>query len=453
MKRMTMYAATGNLGYGFPEESLRISLEFNPAFLGCDAGSCDPGPSCLGTGKAFVSRGAVKRDLRLLVKAGLEKKIPVLIGSAGGSGSNAGVDNVIEILREIMAEENLHAKVAKVYAEQSHEYLKKKLHAGEIIPLDGAKDLTDIDIDRSSHTVVCLGPEPFQKALGGGADIVISGRTTDASIYAAIPLMQGCDPALVWHASKIMECGAAMAVPKSSDSMLVHMYDDHFVMQPPNPAKRVTVANVAAHTMYECPHPFMIHEPNGIIDAGDCTFEQIDEHHVKVSGSKLREAPYSVKLESVESLGFRTIAIGGTHDPELLAHLDEHIERVKGYLAERVRNVYPQLADGGYQVKFVCYGKNGVMGQHEINEFSGYEVGIVIDIISDTQDHADSILSMARTLLMHSDYPRRKCIAGSIAWLFSPSDISVGEVFRFNMNHAILLDDPLEPAKIEWEDM
>ena len=138
MEKMTMYAATGNLGYGFPEEALRIALQHRPAFLGCDAGSCDPGPSCLGTGKAFVSRGAAKRDLRLLVKAGLSENIPVLIGSAGGSGSDQGVDGVIQILREILQEEGLHAKVARIYSEQTHEYLKQKLSEGKIIPLAGA---------------------------------------------------------------------------------------------------------------------------------------------------------------------------------------------------------------------------------------------------------------------------------------------------------------------------
>ncbi|MBQ7644836.1 MAG: 3-methylaspartate ammonia-lyase, partial [Spirochaetales bacterium] len=69
--KVTMYAATGILGYGFPEESLNTALKQNPAFLGCDCGSCDPGPNYLGMGKAICSRQATKRDARLLVKAAL----------------------------------------------------------------------------------------------------------------------------------------------------------------------------------------------------------------------------------------------------------------------------------------------------------------------------------------------------------------------------------------------
>ena len=75
----------------------------------------------------------------------------------------------------------------------------------------------------------------------------------------------------------------------------------------------------------------------------------------------------------------------------------------------------------------------------------------VIDVISTDQETANVILAAARTLLMHSNYPGRKCIAGSIAFPFSPSDIPVGEVFSFNMNHDILLDDPLEPFTIVKE--
>lgn len=450
---ITMYAATGNLGYGFPEESLNISLTKNPAFLASDAGSCDPGPSCLGTGKGFVSRGAAKRDLRLLVKAGAQKGIPVIIGSAGGSGSDAAVDQLIEVLREILKEEGLHRKVARIYSELSREYLHQCLAQGRISPLDGALPLDDATIDRTVHAVAAMGPEPIQQAVAAGADIVICGRATDASIYAAIPLMRGFDPGLVWHAAKIVECGAAMAVPKSSDSMLAHISDDSFILEPPNPQKKVRVINVAAHTMYECPHPYLVHEPSGIIDASGCWYEQVDERRVKVGGSQLRSAPYTVKLEGVESLGYRTIAVGGTHDPELIAHIDEHLCRITGFLRERVQAVYPELADGGYKVRFVRYGKDGVMGPLETDLSAGHELGLVVDVISDTQEHADSILSMARTLLMHSDYPNRKCIAGSIAWLFSPSDIPVGEVFKFNLNHVLALADPLEPVRIVMENM
>jgi hypothetical protein len=63
-------AATGQLGTGFKEESLRAALAMRPDFIGCDAGSTDPGPYYLGAGVCMASRVAIRRDLRLLLRAG-----------------------------------------------------------------------------------------------------------------------------------------------------------------------------------------------------------------------------------------------------------------------------------------------------------------------------------------------------------------------------------------------
>ena len=73
-KQMRIFAACGNLGYGFPEENLKRALEMDLSFLGSDAGSTDCGPYYLGEGVPFVSREAFKRDATLLLKAALDKK-------------------------------------------------------------------------------------------------------------------------------------------------------------------------------------------------------------------------------------------------------------------------------------------------------------------------------------------------------------------------------------------
>ena len=56
-----------------------------PKAIAVDAGSTDPGPYYLGSGQSFTNREAVKRDLALIIEAGLDAKIPVLIGTAGSS--------------------------------------------------------------------------------------------------------------------------------------------------------------------------------------------------------------------------------------------------------------------------------------------------------------------------------------------------------------------------------
>ena len=450
--QVTMYAATGILGYGFPEESLIRALESRPAFLGCDGGSCDPGPNYLGMGKAICSRGATKRDARLLIKAALGRGIPLIIGSCGGSGSDQGLAWTSDIVEEILAEEGLHAKIARIHSEQAPAYILKKLEEGKISPLDTMPELSADTVKRSAHISAAMGPEPIQAALREGAQIVLAGRATDTSIYAAVPLLMGCPPGPVWHAAKIIECGAACSFPKSHDSMLAHIREDSFILEPPNPEKRVRKINAAAHTMYENVNPYEITEPDGIIDTRECVYEQIDEHRVQVYGSRFRKKPYSVKLEAVESVGFRSICIGGTRDPGLIAILDAFLEKVRSAVEKRVEDVCG-LTREAYALTFFRYGRDGVMGAMEPLASSAHEIGILMDVVAPDQELADTIIGIARSLLLHTDFEGRKCNAGNIAFPFSPTDIQVGEVFRFTMSHALWLDDPMEPFRTEWAEV
>ena len=83
-KEFRVLSTTAILGYGFPEASFRAGLAKKPDLIGADAGSTDPGPYYLGAGKSFTDRSAVKRDLRFMLKAGVERGIPVVVGTAGG---------------------------------------------------------------------------------------------------------------------------------------------------------------------------------------------------------------------------------------------------------------------------------------------------------------------------------------------------------------------------------
>ena len=74
-----LMATSGILGYGFTEEAFNQGLAMKPDLIACDGGSSDPGPYYLGSGSAFVSRAAVKRDLGLMVAGGMAHGIPVMI--------------------------------------------------------------------------------------------------------------------------------------------------------------------------------------------------------------------------------------------------------------------------------------------------------------------------------------------------------------------------------------
>ncbi|MDD4745639.1 MAG: 3-methylaspartate ammonia-lyase, partial [Eubacteriales bacterium] len=89
MREFRILSPTAILGYGFPLASFQAGLAKKPHLIAVDAGSTDPGPYYLGEGVSFTDRQAVKRDLALMLKAGIQNKIPVIVGSAGGSGADS----------------------------------------------------------------------------------------------------------------------------------------------------------------------------------------------------------------------------------------------------------------------------------------------------------------------------------------------------------------------------
>ena len=48
VSEVRMMSASGILGYGFPESSLKLGLERKPHMIGVDGGSSDPGPALSG---------------------------------------------------------------------------------------------------------------------------------------------------------------------------------------------------------------------------------------------------------------------------------------------------------------------------------------------------------------------------------------------------------------------
>ena len=121
---------TAILGYGFPIRSFREGMRRRPHVIAVDAGSTDPGPYYLGAGVAFTDRGAVKRDLRLLVEAARSEGIPLIIGTAGGSGGEPHLERDRELLFEVARELGVHFRLALIHAEIDKHRVVEALRRG-----------------------------------------------------------------------------------------------------------------------------------------------------------------------------------------------------------------------------------------------------------------------------------------------------------------------------------
>lgn len=435
MDELVTLSPLGLLGYGVPEDSLaRARREFDLDVIAVDAGSMDPGPNYLGRGDSFADEGMVGRDLGLLLSAAVEDEIPLLLSTAGGSGSREHVENFLAILERVVAERDLELTVGTIYTDVDSDFVREKAAAGETRNLGIEPDPTDEDIADTDRIVAQVGVTPFRDALAAGADVVVGGRASDLSPFAAVPLREGFDPGLTYHMGKILECGARATTASSGNDCLVGILsDDHFEVVPPNPERRCTVESVAAHTLYEKGDPTTIHLPEGTVDVGAADFAQVDDRRVRVSGTTFHPGDsHDVLIEGVTKAGYRTITPAGIRDPQIIEEIDALVERTH----ERVRTMADVPADA-YALTVRTYGVDGATIYGDRADEQAPELGIIIDAVGDTQEIADTVCGFARSSLLHLPFEGRVNSGGNLAFPFSPSDVKAGPVFTLSLYHLL----------------
>lgn len=429
------------LGYGYPLASLEAGLARAPDFIGVDCGSTDPGPYYLGSGCGFVKDAQLKRDLAPALAAAVARRIPLIIGTAGGSGAKPHVDNLLAIIGEIVRERDLRLTVAVVYADLAVEDLCAAWSQGRMSPCGDAPPLTEAAIRGAVHRVGQMGTAPLVKALETGADVIVAGRCCDTAIFASVPILRGFDPALALHSAKIAECGALCARPAgANDALFVTLDEDGFCVEPLNPLRCCTPETVAAHSLYEQPDPHCFYEPEGKVDLSNCSFEAVSGRTVRVSGTTLQPPDRrTVKVEGAAREGFRALTLAGVRDPVAIRALDDLQNGVREAVAGNLEGI---LSREAYSLRFLRYGLDGVTGGSEPRpDPLPREVGLLIEAVAPTQELADTVISLARATALHQPFPGRKATAGNLAFPFSPSDFSGGAVYAFSIYHLMEIDD------------
>ena len=452
-QELRIIAPTAIVGYGFQESSLERALLKDPHLIACDAGSTDPGPNYLGMGKAFVGRDAAKRDLALMLQAAVDRGIPMIIGTSGGAGGDEHLQWTREIVEEIASENNLHFPMALIHSEQTQDYVLRKLDDGRIEPLWPLQPLERDTVIKSTNIVGMAGTEPYIEALNGGAQVVLCGRSDDAAIFAALPIKEEFDPALGWVAGKLLECGAACAVPRQkygSEGITVTVREDHIVVEPNHPGLACTPLSVSTFFLHENETPIQHTEPSGVLDLSALECEALDDRTVKITGAQfLPREKYTIRLEGVELVGYRCICVSLTRDPVLVQCIDDYLDRVRALVASRVDGM--GVGPDEYRLIFRVVGKDSVMGEREpVKEVLAHELGVIMEAVAPTQDLANEILGLTRQASKNLHYDGKLCDEGCLTFPYSPSDIPVGPVYQYNILHAVEPDHPLEMFPIEY---
>ncbi|MFO7153325.1 MAG: acyclic terpene utilization AtuA family protein, partial [Bacillota bacterium] len=334
-QQLRILSPNGHLGFAPTQEgSFWIGANTKPDYYCCDSGSDDIGPTPLGADISVSPREWQKHDLELMLLASRQQNVPMLIGSAGDTGTNSRVDMYVEIIKELAKKHRLPKfKLAYFYSEVPKEYILKKMEEGTVIEgLDGRKNLTKEDLDKTDRIVAVAGVHPFIKALEMGADVIIGGRSSDVAIFAAPAIKEGFPEALAYYLGKVLECASFCAEPYGAKETVIGTITHEDVkVTAMHPNQRCTVASVAGHAMYERSNPFYEYVAGGVLDMTECRYEQFDEKTCRITGPKFipTEGKIKVKLEGSGKVGERYIGIAGVRDPYTIKNIDKVLEWVQ----------------------------------------------------------------------------------------------------------------------------
>ena len=233
--------------------------------------------------------------------------------------------------------------------------------------------------------------------------------------------------------------------------MFAEVFEDHFVVEPPNPKMKCTAVSVLSHLMYENADPYCLYEPSGMLDTSESKYEQVNERSVKVSGSKFIPSDrYTIRLEGVQFIGFRRIAIGGIRDPFVLKQLSSFLDEASAVIRKKVKESLG-IDSKDYEMLFRLYGLNGVMGRLEPHQgTTGHEVGCLIEVVALNKEMSQSIMSIAWHTLLHHPIKEWSGLVSQLAFPFSPPDVDMGPAFQFALNHVVEVSDPCELFEIQY---
>jgi hypothetical protein len=432
----------GHLGFA-PTRigSFERGLAAEPDMIACDSGSSDCGPIPLGSDGTASPLAWQRHDIEAMLVGARKLGVPMLIGSAGDTGTNSRVDRYVGIVRELAERHGIpRFKLGYFYSEVPKPYVRSKLATGDAVKgLDGRADLTLDELEATDRIVAVAGIHPYVKLLDMGADVIIGGRSSDCAIFAAPAIRKGYPEALAYYYGKVMECASFCAEPYAGkESIIGEITMEEVKVTPMLPEQRCTVASVAGHSMYERSNPYYEHFLGGHIDMRECVYEQVDERTTRVTGPRYFPAEeLRVKLEGAGKVGERYVAMVGVRDPYTISRIDDVIAWAKGAVCER-------FGETGYQLSYTVYGRDGVMGELEpLRGRLSHELCVVVQGVAPTTEMAEELCMTASRQMFYARLPDVKGTAGGVAFLIDEV-MAASPAYRWTLNHTMRVDDPME---------
>ena len=450
MPEISILCPTGHLGFTPLEPaSFRAGCALKPNFIIADSGSCDIGPYPLGADGQASPAAWQRHDLEIMLLEARRLGVPMIIGSASDTGTDRGVRQFADIVRDVAREHGLAPfRMATIFSELTREHVLGRMQAGTVVKgLDGRPDADAGLIGRTDRIVAVMGAEPIAAALRSGAEVVIAGRASDCALFAAPLLNAGMSPATAYYAGKLMECASFCCEPfMGKESIFGRISEDDIRVTAMHPGQRCTPASLASHAMYERRDPFREYVASGHVDMTGVRYEQWDEKTARATGARfVASTQPMVKLEGAGKVGERRLAIVGIRDPYTIENIDKAMAWARARLAER----FGAPEDAGWTVYYHAYGRDGVMGSLEPTPaMRPHELGIVVETVCQDAKRAEEICALAARNLFYARLAEVKGTAGAAALM--SDEILVGKPgYEWTLNHVLPVRDASELFRTE----
>jgi hypothetical protein len=276
---------------------------------------------CLAERTIALAQQELRRDPKLGYDPLLAARMRAVLGACAQRGvkviTNSGAANppaAAELVRDIARELGLHGlKIAAVVGDDVHDAVK-----GSDLALDetGAT-LADLG-DRMLSANAYLGTEPIVEALAAGADVIVTGRVADPSLFLA-PAVHAfgwqlddwtrlAGGSLVGH---LLECagqitGGYFADPGYKDVAdlarlgfpIGEVWEDGtaVITKVAGSGGRVDARTCKEQLLYEIADPHVYITPDVIVDLSGVNVEEIGPDRVRVSGAAGRARPEKLKV-------------------------------------------------------------------------------------------------------------------------------------------------------------
>lgn len=442
MPSMKIICPNGHLGFApLKPGSFHIGVAAGPDFIAADSGSDDIGPVPLGNDTCASPKAWQEHDLEEMLLASRRTGAPMIIGSAGDTGTNSRVDMFVQMIRDIAARHDLPPfKIGWFYSEVDKERVRKAIREGSgVTGLDARPALTEEELDATDRIVAMAGIHPFKALLEQGCDVIIGGRSSDSAVFASAALARGFPEAQSYYLGKVLECASFCAEPYGAkETVLGEITEDWVEVTAMAPEQRCTVASVAGHAMYERSNPFFEYVAGGMLDMTHCVYEQVSEKTTRVTGMRFEPAvDFRVKLEGSGKIGERYVGMAGIRDPYTIANVDAVIEWARTQVRER-------FGPDGWELYYNVFGRNGIMGDMEpLKDKPAHELMIVVQGVAPTKEMAEEVTMTGTRQLFYARLPDVKGTAGGVSFVLDEV-MPASPAYRWTLNHTMSVSNPLE---------